>query len=135
MNTIYLTEKDYLRLVDLIQAQRAKGPLDNNVRTLAEELKRANRVLPEQILDTVVTMNSKVVLEELKTGQERELTIVYPRDADITTMKISVLAPVGTAILGCKVGDMVEWPVPSGTAKYVVKKIVYQPEAAGDFHL
>src|SRR5699024_10620209 len=105
MNTIYLTEKDYLRLIDLIQAQRAKGVLDKNVRTLAEELKRAQRVTPEKILDTVVTMNSKVLLEEIKTGQERELTIVYPREADISTMKISVLAPVGTAILGCKVGD------------------------------
>ena len=135
MNAIYLTEKDYQRLLELVQAQRAKGQVDKNVIALAEELKRAVRVPAEKILESVVTMNSRVVLEEKKTGSERELTLVYPGEANIHEMKISVLAPVGTAILGCKVGDVVEWPVPAGHAKYIVKQVVFQPEAAGVVHL
>ena len=135
MNPIYLTEKDYNLLLELVQAQRARGQADKNVLALAEELKRAVRVSSEKILETVVTMNSRIVLEEKKTGNERELTLVYPSEANINEMKISVLAPVGTAILGCKVGDVVKWPVPSGFAQYLVKKVVFQPEAAGLVHL
>ena len=131
MSPIYVTDRDYTRLLELVQAQRANGLADKNVIALAEELKRAVRVPSEKILDTEITMNSTVVLEEKKTGQERELTLVYPAEANIAEMKISVLAPIGTAILGCKVGDVVEWPVPAGRARYVVKKVVYQPEANG----
>ncbi len=61
--------------------------------------------------------------------------LVFPDNSDVTEGKISILAPIGTALLGYKVGDIIEWKVPRGMAKLEVKEILYQPEAAGDYHL
>lgn len=134
MNTIYLTLKDYQRLNQVVQAQRqANGP--QIVEALSKELKRAQVVPSDQIPADVITMNSLVKLKELKSGAVMEIAIVYPKDADLTKRKVSVLAPVGTAVLGCKVGDEVQWPVAQGTITYKVEEIMYQPEAAGDFNL
>jgi regulator of nucleoside diphosphate kinase len=135
MSTIYLTEKDYQRLHSLVQAQRmAVGP--QAVDALCKELKRAEIVASEEIPTDVITMNSFVRLKELTSASTMEITIVYPKDADLSHRKISVLAPVATAVLGCKVGDEVEWAVANGgTVKYKVEEILYQPEAAGDFYL
>ncbi|WP_242916426.1 nucleoside diphosphate kinase regulator [Pontibacter liquoris] len=135
MNTIYLTEKDHQRLHALVQAQRlTNGP--RAVEALGKELKRAKVVATEEIPVDVVTMNSIVRLKELKSASEMEITIVYPKDADLASKKISVLAPVATAVLGCRVGDEVEWPAPQGgTVTYKVESILYQPEAAGDIYL
>ncbi|HEY4650358.1 MAG TPA: nucleoside diphosphate kinase regulator, partial [Pontibacter sp.] len=102
---------------------------------LCKELKRAKVVATEEIPTDVVTMNSLVRLQDKKTGSLMEITIVYPKDSDLNSRKISVLAPVATAILGCKVGDEVEWPAPQGTVSYKVEAILYQPEAAGDLYL
>ncbi|PTX20373.1 GreA/GreB family elongation factor [Pontibacter mucosus] len=134
-NTIYLTEQDYKRLVDLIQIQRQSNGVPANIGKLGDELKRAVRVPSEEIPANVVTMNSRVLLQDLQGGRELEMTLVYPKDADINSRKISVFAPVGTAIIGCKEGDVVEWPVPSGTIKYKVVKVTFQPEATGDYTL
>jgi regulator of nucleoside diphosphate kinase len=68
-------------------------------------------------------------------GEEQVYTLVFPRDADTATGKISVLAPIGTAILGYRVGDMIEWQVPAGKRKLKIEEVIYQPEAAGDYHL
>lgn len=134
-NVIYLTELDYKRLVDLIQAQRMSNGSAANIGKLGEELKRAKRVPSEEIPANVITMNSSVLLKDLQSGREMEITLVYPKDADINTRKISIFAPVGTAILGCKEGDVVEWPVPSGTINYKIEKVTYQPEATGNYNL
>ncbi|MFD2245162.1 nucleoside diphosphate kinase regulator [Pontibacter ruber] len=134
-NTIYLTEQDYKRLIDLIQVQRQSNGAAVNIGKLGEELKRATIVASEEIPANVITMNSKVQLKDLVSGKEIEITLVYPKDADISTRKISIFAPVGTAIIGCKEGDVVEWPVPSGTINYKIEKVIYQPEATGDYHL
>lgn len=80
-------------------------------------------------------MNSKVILRDLDTQEIMTYTLVFPNDANYEAGAISVLAPVGTAILGYSEGDTVEWPVPSGMRRLLVEKVVYQPEAAGDFHL
>jgi regulator of nucleoside diphosphate kinase len=61
--------------------------------------------------------------------------LVFPKDADVDAGAISVMAPVGMAILGYAVGDVVEWPVPSGSRRLSIEQVLYQPEAAGDFHL
>ncbi|MBF8963580.1 nucleoside diphosphate kinase regulator [Pontibacter sp. FD36] len=134
MNPIYVTEKDLQRLHNLVQVQRQVSGA-HSVEALSRELKRAKVVASEEIPENVVTMNSLVKLKELKSGAEMELTVVYPKDADLPNFKISVLAPVGTAILGCKVGDKVERPGPKGTVVYEVLEILYQPEAAGDLAL
>lgn len=134
MNPIYVTEKDFQRLHNLVQVQRQVSGA-HTVEALSRELKRAKVVASEEIPEDVVTMNSLVKLKELKSGAEMELTVVYPKDADVSKFKISVLAPVGTAILGCKVGDQVERPDLKKTVVYEVKEVLYQPEAAGDLNL
>lgn len=134
MNPIYLTEKDFQRLHSLVQAQRLVSGA-HTVGALSQELKRAKVVATEEIPENIVTMNSLVKLKDLKSGSDMELTVVYPKDADLSKYKISVLAPVGTAILGSKVGDKVERPGPKGTIVYEVVEVLYQPEAAGDLYL
>jgi regulator of nucleoside diphosphate kinase len=134
MNPIYLTEKDYERLHSLVQVQRQNG-VAASVDGLCKELKRAKVVASEEVPANVVTMNSVVRLKDMKTGNAMEITVVYPKDADLSTRKVSVLAPVATAILGCKIGDEVEWPAPQGMLSYKVESILYQPEASGDFYL
>ena len=134
MDTSYLTQKDYQRLHSLVLAQRGiNGP--QAVEGLSRELKRARVVPSEEIPVDVVTMNSLVKLKDLKSSAVMEITIVYPKDADLASRKVSILAPVATAVLGCRVGDEVEWPAPQGTVKYKVEEIIYQPEAAGDQYL
>ncbi|MHC2991866.1 GreA/GreB family elongation factor [Pontibacter sp. HJ8] len=134
MNPIYLTQKDYERLHSVVQIERqTRGP--QAVEAISGELKRAKVVASEKIPKDVVTMNSVVRLREMKKGAELEITIVYPKDADLAQRRISVLAAVGTAVLGCKKGDTVEWPAPQGTVIYKVEEIIYQPEAAGDLNL
>lgn len=134
MNTIYLTQRDYQRLHSLVLAQRGiSGP--QAVEGLSRELKRARVVPSEEIPVDVVTMNSLVKLKDLKSSAVMEISIVYPKDADLANRKVSILAPVATAVLGCRVGDEVEWPAPQGTVKYKVEEIIYQPEAAGDQYL
>lgn len=134
MNTIYVTEQDYERLLQLVLAQRTvSGP--RAVEALNKELKRARVVAPEEIPAEVVTMNSLVRLRETQGAAEMEISVVYPKDANVPRRRISVLAPVGTAILGCRVGDEVKWAGRVGTIKYTVEEVIYQPEMAGDFNL
>ncbi|WP_205504244.1 nucleoside diphosphate kinase regulator [Rufibacter psychrotolerans] len=134
MNSIYLTQKDHERLHQLVQQQRSSGS-PNTVAGLCQELRHAHQLPSEEVPEDVITMNSLVRLKEKKSGTVLELTLVYPKDADVTTRKISVLAPVGTAILGRKVGQEVECTVSGRTLTYRVEEVIYQPEAAGDFYL
>lgn len=85
------------------------------------------------VWNAVVTMNSKVALLDLDTSERMEYVLAFPKDANIGNGSISVLAPIGTAILGYAKGDVVEWPVPSGTRRIRIEDILYQPEAAGDY--
>lgn len=91
-------------------------------------------VEPQQIPADVVTMNSRVALKDLATGEEMVYELVFPSDARLEENRISILAPVGTALLGYRAGDTITWKVPGGTRKIKITKILYQPEAAGDFH-
>jgi regulator of nucleoside diphosphate kinase len=135
MNPMYVTEKDFQRLHHLIQEERQTNGTGNNITRLGEELKRATRLPADQIPAEVVTMNSRVHVKELKSGNEMEVTLVYPRNADVNAKKISVLAPLGAAILGYREGDQIEWVVPNHRFTYKIEKVIYQPEAAGDYHL
>jgi regulator of nucleoside diphosphate kinase len=101
---------------------------------LEEELAQAEVVNPEDIPQDVITMRSKVRLKDLKSGQTVMYSLVFPSEANSNEGDISVLAPVGTALLGNRSGDVVESRVPSGLRRLKVKEIVYQPEAAGNYH-
>ena len=133
---IYITEFDRTRLEELIEVAEEFGGRDRrDLETLAEELARAEVVSSKDVPPDVVTMNSKVVLRDIDTSEEMTYVLVFPKDANIDAGAISILAPVGTAILGYAKGDVIEWPVPSGIRRISIEEILYQPEAAGDLHL
>ena len=102
---------------------------------LMDELNRAEILPPEQIPADVVTMHSRVECEDVASGEDHVLTLVYPNEADFERGRVSVLAPVGSALLGLSVGQTIDWQAPGGRSlKLRVKSVRYQPEAAGDFH-
>lgn len=134
--TIYITEQDMKRLRKLIldvkySDYRGSKYLDD----LAGELDRGAVVDPKSVPPDVITMNSRVKLVDLETDESMIYTLVFPQDADVGQGKISVLAPIGTAMLGYRVGDVFSWQVPSGERRLKVEAILYQPEAAGDYNL
>lgn len=133
---IYITQIDKDRLEKLVNefkefTQGNKDYLDK----LEKELTRAQVVTSEKIPQDVITMNSKVLLKDLESGEEVIYSLVYPADADLLEDKISIMAPVGTAMLGYSVGDVIEWEVPGGIVRFSVERVLYQPEAAGDLDL
>ncbi|MDD5240602.1 MAG: nucleoside diphosphate kinase regulator [Sulfuricella sp.] len=129
---IIVSNLDFTRLSSLLNSPSASSlpELDN----LREELGRADVVEPEEIPPTVATMNSTIKFVIEPTGKEFELTLSYPDDVQGQSGRISVLAPVGSALLGLSVGQEIEWPVPGGKKIHVrVLEIGYQPERAGEF--
>lgn len=102
---------------------------------LEAELERADIRDPHDMPPSVVTMNSIVRFAMQPDGEEFALTLVYPKDLDGTANKISILAPVGAALLGLASGDEIEWPAPGGgIIRVKILEVVYQPERAGEFH-
>ncbi len=111
---IYFSERDYQRLRGLVDGRIDQRFLRHALSQLERELDRAE-IVPEAALPTdVVAMHSTVKLVDLDTGANHVYTVVYPHEADVGRGRISVLAPVGTAVLGYRIGDVVEWEVPSG---------------------
>jgi regulator of nucleoside diphosphate kinase len=97
---------------------------------LASELDKADIVDSSRVPPNIVTMNSRVLFEDEATGTTREVTIVLPKDADPVKGKVSVLAPVGTALLGLAEHQSIVWPFPDGSERRLrVLEVVYQPEA------
>jgi regulator of nucleoside diphosphate kinase len=133
---IYITEYDYQRLRTLInEAAHTEYRGSEYIESLEHELEEATLVSPKEVPPDVITMNSRFKVLDLDNRDEWEYTLVYPEDADLEKNKISVLAPIGTAMLGYRVGDTIECKVPAGLLKLQVKEIFYQPEASGDYHL
>ena len=134
--SIQITEFDLQRLNKLLRvAEHTDYRGSKYLDELRAELDCAQIVPSKSVSQEVVTMNSTVVLLDPITRKEEIYTLVFPEDADIGQGRISVLAPVGIAILGCKIGDSFELMVPAGKRRLKVKRILYQPEAAGDYHL
>jgi regulator of nucleoside diphosphate kinase len=123
--SLYLTQDDLERLSQLLDSQGGRFA------KLEGELARAKVVPRADIPRDVVTMNSRVLFENETTGERREVTLVYPHEADIDAGKISILVPVGTALLGLRVGQSIDWTLPSGEKhRYRVIDVPYQPERA-----
>ncbi|KFL36744.1 nucleoside diphosphate kinase regulator [Arenimonas donghaensis] len=129
--TLTLSSRDLERLEQLLDSPAmATNPA---AIALAAELGRANVIEPENMPADVVTMNSRVTCVDDVGGETHRLTLVYPRDADVDRHRVSVLAPVGTALLGLSVGQSIDWNAPGGRSlRLRVTAIDYQPEAAGD---
>lgn len=128
---IFITVEDYEKLTQLLEGGRRRRPRDlAHLEQLDSELDRAHVVPAGEIPPDVVTMNSEVVLRDLDTGSEMVLTLVFPHEANVDQQKISVLAPLGTAVLGYRAGDIIEWEVPGRMRRLQVERVLYQPEAA-----
>ena len=128
---IIVTASDHAELSSVIAltgkvSQRVKWEL----RLLEDELKRAKIVPPKAVPPDVITINTRAELLDLETGERMEFTLVLPADANINDGKISVLAPLGTAMLGYRVGDEFAWHVPHGLRRLKVIKLHFQPEAS-----
>ena len=134
--TIYVTEFDLKRLSNLLSGTRSWNKKDRGCLTkLEKELEWAHAVPPQEIPEDVVTMNSQARVKDLDSKEEMVFTLVFPADADYERGKVSVLAPIGTALLGYRAGETVEWEVPGGVRRLKIEQVLYQPEAAGDYHL
>lgn len=126
--SILITKTDLERLLPVIDQHDT--PASDS---LASELHRAEVIDQRAVPANVVTMNSEVVYEDCTTGVQRRVTLVFPKDADAGRGHVSVLAPIGSALLGLRVGQAIEWQVPSGTKQIRVLEIRYQPEASGHY--
>ncbi len=133
--TRIISETDRERLAALIEsARQGASAREEQLVALEGELGRARAVPSHKVPPDVVTMNSVVRVRDLATEEVVEYELVYPADADIDRGRISVLAPVGTALLGHRVGAVIERRVPAGVRRLQVESVLYQPERAGALH-
>lgn len=136
MKKIILNKLDYLRIKKHIQDARMKKMIEGaEAEKLVNELESAELVEPKDIPSDVVTMNSVVKISFVGESYQKEFKIVYPDEADLRAQKVSIFSPVATALIGFRIGDLIEWMVPGGIKKIRIDGISYQPEAAGDFNL
>jgi regulator of nucleoside diphosphate kinase len=128
---IIITQADYGRLRRIIASSRGLLPMDGeHLDALERELDRAVITGSVEIPRELVTMNSRVRVLDLSSGRELVYQIVFPGEADVFRKRISVLAPIGMALLGRAAGEIVEWEVPSGMRRLLILEVEYQPEAA-----
>ena len=129
-----ITDLDHVRIHSLLRRQAAAGATNTQAEELAELIDFADQVRPQEIAGDVVTMYSKVRVGDPAGGPERSLTLVYPPDADAAQGMISVLSPIGTSLLGLRVGDVARWlGVDGKPGALEVRAIEFQPEASGDY--
>jgi regulator of nucleoside diphosphate kinase len=132
---VVLTEVDLGRLSELLESPRYRATDPASLAGLKREIERGEVVAPCRIPRGVVTMRSRVRVRDIPGGHGRTFTLVYPEEADIERGRVSVLAPLGVALLGARAGQTVSVHAPSGLRRFKVERVLYQPEAAGDLHL
>jgi regulator of nucleoside diphosphate kinase len=132
---LIISRHDKDRLIRLLGSIEPTSEVREELEDLTRELMRGDEVGTDQVPPDVVTMNSTVRVTDVESGSTHVYTIVFPADADYEKGKISILAPLGTALLGYRVGDVVDWHMPRGIRRLRIDEIIYQPEAAGDSHL
>jgi regulator of nucleoside diphosphate kinase len=126
-----ITATNMIKVKQLLDfAKRFLTRNHDHLRVLEEELECAEVVSPETIPPDVITINTQALIHDLGVGRQTVYALVLPRDADVAKNKISVLSPVGTVLLGYRVGDLIECVAPAAMKRLRVKQIVYQPEAA-----
>ncbi len=132
--SIVLTERDIERLTTLIARQGSN--LAEAGEILSQGLETARIVEAGEVQPSVVTMHSRVVLRDEATGQTRMYTLVYPGEEDISIGNLSILTPVGVALIGLSEGETARWNTRDGRAKEMtIVEVLYQPEADGRFDL
>ncbi len=111
-SALVIAKTDYLHLMQLIEKTETDA-----ADALDLEISRAKIVEDSKLPDDVVAMNSTLTFSDLDSAEEKTIQLVYPQDADVTQMKISVLSPVGSAVIGLKIGGTIEWPIPQGKVR------------------
>jgi regulator of nucleoside diphosphate kinase len=129
-----LTELDHVRLLNLLRREVPAGGLPAPLQTIENVLDACALVPSREVAPDVVTMYSQVLLQDLRNGQRSTLTLCYPVDAEPAVGFVSVLSPVGSALLGLRVGSVARWTTPSGDERSAeILAIVFQPESSGDY--
>jgi regulator of nucleoside diphosphate kinase len=129
---VRVTDVDSRRLQYLIEGSQLRRARDaGSVESLERHLDGAQITPARQIGPDVVTMNSEVLVTDLDSGERFELRVVFPQAADAAAGRISVLAPLGMAILGRRAGQQISWQVPAGVRRLRVESVLYQPEREG----
>lgn len=130
---LIVSSRDMDRLEAILESLPDQTP--PGIQALREELDRADIVEPADMPPSVVTMNSTVRFRMAGSEEDVNLTLVYPKDADGSAGKLSILAPVGSALLGLSVGDEIEWPRPGGgNMQLTIAEVLSQPEREGQLH-
>ena len=136
MKKIILNKLDYLRIQKHIREAKLRKTIEaSEAEKLVNELESGILVEPQEIPTDVVTMNSVVRISFVGEGRQQEFRIVYPEEADFKERKVSIFSPIATALIGFRVGDLIEWMVPGGLKQIRIDGLVYQPETAGDYNL
>lgn len=129
-----LTELDHVRLLNLLRRDARGDGSPAQPRTIEDVLDAASLVPSREVAPDVVTMYSQVLLQDIQTGQRNTLTLCYPADAEPALGFVSVLSPVGSALLGLRVGGTARWTGPAGDEKAAeILAILFQPESSGDY--
>jgi len=132
--SLYITQNDFEKLRGLIAGYKPRNEFEqDNLDMLVHDLERAHIVDPSDIPANVVTMNSKLYVRDIDSMEEMMFTLVFPKDADLSKDKISVLAPIGSSVLGYKTGDIIQWKMPNRVRNLKIETVIYQPEAAGNY--
>lgn len=135
-SNIILSRLDFQRINRCINEEKQLRTInDFEIQRLLYELTRAEIMEPRTIPNNIITMNSEVEISFLENRHIVKLKIVYPNKANIKEGKISIFSPIANALLGHKVGDVIEWVVPAGGTKFRIDKILYQPEASGHYNI
>lgn len=122
--TIVMSRQDANRLRSLLASERSRRGHDReHFAELEHELDRARVVEGQLLPDDRVAVNSTVRVRDLDSGVSHSYTLVWPSQADAAKRRISVLAPMGTALLGCRAGDLVEWQMPGGLVRLTIEEV------------
>lgn len=136
MNELIMTNLDSSRIKQRILREKSNHQqLSNEVSILMHELKEAKIVEPSLMPPDVVTMNSIVKLSYENGAKTITIQLVYPEEANVNEQKISIFAPLAVALIGSKKGSILQWTINKKPIKLKIEEVVYQPEAAGDYHL
>jgi regulator of nucleoside diphosphate kinase len=134
-NTL-MTHGDHRRLRSLVNRRlMLKSDEVANMAALRQRLRAARVVDPSQVPRNPVTMNSHVVLRNLDSGDQLTCRLAYPHEARQSPHSVNVSRPLGTAMLGKRVGQVIRWPGGTRDRRMRIQQVLYQPEAAGGFHL
>ena len=129
-----LSEYDFRRLKGILERLRESSRAEHRLLSVLEaKLAAAAVVPPEYLPEDAVSLNSKLRFKDLRSRKQQVCTLVFPAEADMSRGKVSVLSPLGIALIGAKAGEVVDCQAPLGLLRLRVEEVLFQPEAAGYF--